>query len=496
LSTRPFDLLRSELHQIRQLANLINLAVWDQQVNLPRQAAEGRGQQLALLATLRHDRMLSNRLFDLAGECAADATLSPEQKIVVREVQDDLNRARRKPVELIAALAEMEARSYAVWIRAREENNFSLTLPVMKEFLKLKQDYASAIAPELTPYDALLDDFERGARTKDILARFAPLRAGVIELRSKFLKGEGGPRAAIDVTTTMQHQRDFLTDIGEHAGFDMTRGRIDPTVHPFMAEMGLHDVRLTTSFRPDDFFFGLFAFLHEMGHGLYEQGMRPEWASTPLSEACSLAMHESQSLLYDRQIGLGFPFQDFLLDRLQLFFPSQVEDLTPERLFKDFNRLGISLNRLSSDELGYTLHIILRTELEAQVVDGTLPLDDLREAWAAKTEHYFGRRPASDAEGVLQDVHWYSGLWGYFPHYLGGAMYAAQLMGSFHREYGKDLEGAELLTQILPWLRKHVHHRGRSVSPEQLMKDATSSGTDPQIYLKYLRDKYELWETL
>lgn len=491
---KKFQTLLAKLREIKAITDLTNLAVWDQQVNMPARGAKDRGDQLALLAALQHKRASSDELFDLSSELTREPSLTGEEKLVAQRVHEDIVRARKRPRELVSAIARKESETHQRWLEAREERNFHVVAKPLSEMVALKQDYAQAIAPSLSKYDALLDDFEKGSREKVISERFEILKAGALKLREKFLyEGEITP---IQIPGSETEQAIFFKAVAEDLGFDFSRGRLDGTVHPFASEMGTHDVRLTTRYDLNNALFGLPGFIHETGHGLYEQGLRESWAGTPLAQACSLAIHESQSLFYEKQLACSLEFQSYLLHRLQEFFPNQAATLSSKKLFREFNGLSINLLRLSSEEIGYALHIILRFEIERGIVNGEYLTEDIPAIWREKTISYFGRSPGDDLEGALQDVHWYSGAWGYFPHYLGGAMYAAQLMQAFKHEHPEPLNNKQQFGLLLEWLGKMVHQKGRSLDAEELIKSATGTTTDADAYLNYLNEKCKKLMTL
>lgn len=486
-----FETLREKLKELHYFSGLINFAVWDQQVYLPTGAAAGRGEQVGFLAKLRHEKANDPVLFDLVSELASDTTLSLEQKAVVVETLYDLDKERKKPSSLVQALADAEVTTHVLWLEARAKKDFSIVQNKLQSFLELKQEYAKAINPELSTYDALLDDFERGARSKDVMERFSKIKSAVTNLLSEHLPNQESLPRQLQLPVKVDRQMEFFTKLATKIGFDFERGRLDKTVHPFMAAAGPSDIRLTARCKDEDLFYGLFGFLHEMGHGLYEQGFNPKWTGTPLAEGCSLIVHESQSILFEKQLGYSKEFQTFLLQEIQNQFPNDTRKYTTEALYRNWNTPRLSLQRLESGELGYALHIILRTELEAEILSGNLLLKDLPSAWRDKCKESFNMEPANDLEGCLQDVHWYSGLWGYFPNYLGGAMYAAQLMQAFKKTDGANLSTEPGIQNLLGWLRTNLHSKGRLLPAENLLEKITGSKLQVEPYLNYLKSSLD-----
>lgn len=481
-----FKILREKLKELRIFSELINLATWDQQVYLPSGGAVGRAEQVGFLAKLKHEKATDQSLFDLVNEISADKNLSTEQRIIVDEVLYDLNRERRKPTALVQAMADEEVATHALWVTARTKKDFSVVCNKLQNFLILKGEYAQAVAPELSTYDALLDDFERGSRSKEIFECFSEIKPVVTTLLSEYLPDLHSMPRSLQLPTRLDRQKEFFLRIATKIGFDFDRGRLDKTIHPFMTAVGSSDIRLTARYKEEDLFYGLFGFLHEMGHGLYEQGLNPSWIGTPLSEACSLVVHESQSIMFEKQLGYSKEFQTFLLAELQSQFPNDTRKLTVETLYNNWNTPRLSLQRLESGELGYALHIILRTELEAEILSKNLLLEDLPTAWNDKCREYFKIEPKDDLEGCLQDVHWFSGLWGYFPHYLVGSMYSAQLMASFKQKENIDLSNEDGIRSLLGWLRTNIHSKGRMFTADKLIENVTGSKLRAKPYLDYL----------
>ena len=483
-TSEQFQLLRTKLSKLHLLQGLASLAQWDEQVYMPNSAAQERGEQVALLAELRHEMAVDSELFDLLENLSAQDLSVPEKAIVTESLRD-VKKERKKPARLVSELAKAESETHRLWLEARKEKNFSIVLKALERVVELKREYAQAVRPDLSTYDALLDDFERDARLETISARFVEIKKTVKELLSQY--GTEEYPSPLRLPAKIDRQMAFLQKIAQEIGFDFNRGRLDKTVHPFASTAGFNDIRLTARFRDDDLFYGLTGFVHEMGHGLYEQGFNPEWRGTPLTDACSLVVHESQSLLFEKQLGFSLDFQSFLLSKLQEEFPNDTRKYTPQSLYRSFNAPKVSLIRLESGELSYALHIILRTELEAAIFAGDLNVADLPHAWAEKCQEAFGMKPANDLEGCLQDVHWFIGAWGYFPHYLGGAMYGAQLMSAFRAKCPAPLSDGNAIRGLLGWLRENIHSRGRQMLAEDMLETVTGSRLSEKAYLEWCK---------
>ena len=383
------------------------------------------------------------------------------------------------------------------WVKARAASDYSAFSPILGEWLALIRERSAAVDPSQSAYDVSLDGFERGMKSSRLDEIFSEVREGLVPLLAE-VKGKGVPPDAswLSGNWDVTKQAALCREIAVEMGFDLTRGRLDVSVHPFTGGAGPSDVRMTTRFKAHDMTEGLTGAVHETGHALYEQG-RPggEMEGLPVSSALSMGVHESQSLLWERCVALSRPFAAYLLPKLRAYFPDQVpEDKTAEDLYRALNVVNTrSLIRVEADELSYPLHVILRYELETALLAGTISLEELPAKWNAKMESYLGVTPPDDAQGVLQDVHWSAGAVGYFPTYSCGAMMAVQLFDAARAdlpELDADI-AAGRFAPLREWLRLKVHSKGSLLpTADELMVSATGSPLRPAVFLDFLRTKY------
>lgn len=367
-------------------------------------------------------------------------------------------------------------------------------MPWLKKIFGLKKEEARCLGFERNPYDAHLDDYEPGLTTAMVEQLFVRLRQKVVPLVERATevpfdeKDNGWLRATYPVTLQEQFGRDVVRSMG----LDWEAGRLDISAHPFCGGAGPSDVRMTTRYNENDFLVSLFSVIHETGHALYEQGLDGRFFGTPLCDTVSLGVHESQSRLWENQVARGMDFWQFWFPHFRRIFPDQTQNLTPERFYAAINRVRRSLIRVDSDELTYNLHIIVRFELERAIFDDQLAVENLDAAWNEKMKQYLNIVPSNSADGVLQDVHWASGLIGYFPTYVLGNLYAAQ----FYHQAGKDLPGLRQdiregnLLGLREWLRDRVHRHGRRYKPAELVEKVTGEPPRAEYFIEYLESKF------
>jgi carboxypeptidase Taq len=450
-----------------------------------------------LLAGLHHEQATDPRIGDLLGEVEVTGFASdPEsaEAVNVREWRHDFDRATKLPRDLVEELARVTSLGQQVWVEAKKAKDFGRFRGSLETILSLKQREAACLGTGPADYDALLDDYERGAKAAVLAPLFDELRRALVPLIVRIAGASQKP----DVSLL---RREFPVDrqkvMGELAastvGFDFERGRLDVTEHPFCTEIGPGDCRITTRYDGKDFGDSFFSILHEVGHALYEQGLDPAHYGTPMGEAVSLGVHESQSRLWENAVGRGRAFWQHLFPITRRVFHDALHDVSLEQFHAAVNHVEPSLIRVQADELTYNLHIIVRFELERALLSGDLPVGDLPGTWSEKYERYLNTKPSNDAEGCLQDIHWSAGLFGYFPTYTLGNVYAAQLFARASEELG-DLDGAVAAGQfhrLLAWLREHVHLHGKRYQPARLIERATGAEPDPRALIESLNSKYQ-----
>lgn len=498
-----YDKLCDKLKLIERLGGVEGLLGWDEQTMMPAGGAEARGAQKAALAEVKHGQQTSGELGELISSLrtgAADAELSDDERAVVREASRDYSKATRLTPEIAARQAMLEAKGLAAWQTARKEDDWAGFAPVLEEIFALRKEVCAAEAPELVEcgrlYDAAVDRFERGMTEERLSAFFSELKAGLVPLLQRIQKAS--PRLK-EVPEALQggsawgaeDQASLSRTVAEAMGFDFSRGRLDMSAHPFTGGPAVSDVRITTRYSEDNWLEGIGATVHETGHAMYEQNRLK--TDLPTSRALSMGVHESQSLLWERMVFQGRSFWDWAAPKLHEAFP-HTKGVTAEELYAFANLVKPGLIRVEADEVTYPLHVILRFELERDLVLGRVAVDELPELWRQKMADSLGVEVPDDKDGVLQDVHWPAGAIGYFPSYSLGAVMAWQLYAKAKEEM-PDLEediAAGRFAGLKDWLRVKIHERGSMLtSLDELLVEATGRPLDAKGYIAYLEAKYE-----
>lgn len=485
------DLLE-QFNDIYQLGIVAELLHWDQEVMMPKGSAEQRAEQTASLHKVIHQKTVSQQVKELLGQLEeTQEKLGPLEQANLREAARTYKRAAQVPEKLVAALAKHEVLATEAWLAARKEKDYKLFQPSFETMLQLKRELADHIRGERSRYDALLDEYEPDETSANVSAQFAALRPHLVELLDK-IKGSDKPTNpdALKGDFPAQKQKAYCRKIIEEMGFSFQEGRLDVSTHPFCSGGG-SDVRITTRYTTDSIDGALFGCMHETGHGLYEQGLDKKRLGTPAGTFASLGLHESQSRYWENVIGRSYAFWEHYYPSLQETFPAPFQSLPLDEYWRHINHVTPSFIRTESDEVTYNLHIILRFELELELIDGKIETKDLPEVWNDRFERDFGIRPADDTEGCLQDIHWAAGLFGYFPTYSIGNLYSGQLAETIREALPVDelLRKGELLP-IREWLREHVHAPGRTQLARNLITSVTGKAPTEAPFVAYLNEKY------
>ncbi len=489
------NLLKEKLVQLADLNYTQAVLGWDMQVNMPPGAAQDRGDMLATLGLITHERFVNDenaRLLEDLQPYARQIDPDSDDARLIKVTQRMYDKATRTPPRHIAEFARATVVGQSAWEEAKSKSDFSIFQPHLQRLVELRQEYASFFAPFDHIYDPLLDDFEPGLKTSEVQAIFATLRQEQVEL-IKAISNRPAPRDDfLYLEYPEQAQWDFGVDVITRFGYDWTHGRQDKSVHPFTSSLGFRDVRITTRVNPTRMATALFGTMHECGHALYELGYNPAHRRLPLGSAASLAIHESQSRMWENLVGRSRPFWTFFYPRLQQAFSSQLGNISLDAFYAAINKVSPSYIRVEADEATYNLHIMLRLELEIALLEGSLAVKDLRAAWDARFNDYLGITPPNATKGVLQDVHWSGGMMGYFPTYALGNLVSAQLWEVINRDIPDlaDQAARGQFAELLGWLRANVHIYGAKFEPQELVHKITGSKIDPQPYLRYLRTKY------
>jgi carboxypeptidase Taq len=488
------DELKRELGELKDLGRIAALLAWDQQVMMPPAGAAARADQLSTLGRLMHERGTSpelGKLLDAAEPVAVGLDPDSDDARLVKVARYEFEREVKIPRDLRAALTRLASESYPVWVEARRSSDFASFQPYLEETLELKRRYIECMAPETESYDALLDEFEQGMTAAEIRPIFARLKEVLIPL----VRAVGGSDAVDAAPLRRQLPIAGLQRIEQQVlarfGFDPDAFRLDTTVHPFETAIAISDIRLSTRYEVEGLE-SLFSSMHEFGHGLYEHQIAPELDSTILARGASLGWHESQSLLWENLIGRGLPFWERFAPELAGVFPDELGSLGAADIYAMVNKVHPDFIRVEADETTYSLHVILRFELEQEMLSGELALSDLPTAWNQRMHDYLGIEVPNDRLGVLQDVHWGQGSLGYFPTYSLGHLRASQLwqrITSELPELPQEIGRGEFET-LREWLRENVHRHGMKFTPKELQQKVLGAESiDPEPFLARVREK-------
>lgn len=488
---KNWDGLKTRLEEIRAVEEALILFEWDNETLAPAGAMGLTAETVEKLSGIYFRMMTDPRLDECLKACRQE-TLSVEQQAVVRETEKKREDLVKIPREEYEAYSGLTARAASVWSKAREERNFDLFAPVLQEILQYRKRFASYKAKEgQALYDVMLDEFEEGF-SMEKLDRFFGLLKGEIVPLLRQIEEEGTPCPAdfLKGDYPEEKQEELGRFLAEYVGFDFRRGVMAVSAHPFTTALHNHDVRFTTHY--DSFLdHSAFSVIHESGHGIYEQGIGDSITRTPAGEGASMGMHESQSRFFENMIGRSLAFWEPIYPKVQSLFPEQLGNVSLEEFYRAVNRVEPGPIRIDADELTYSLHIMVRYELEKGLVAGEIRVEDLPGLWEEKYEEYLGVRPENVSQGVLQDIHWSQGSIGYFPSYALGSAFAAQIFARMEEEM--DVEGLlknGRLDVIREYLREHIHRFGKMKTSRELLKETTGKEFDPSFYVNYLKRKF------
>jgi len=483
------DTLRKHLARITHLNQAAAVLEWDMETYMPEGGAEARSQQVATLRSMAHEMLVSDETVALLEHAEPDSDVDRD---LIRVVQKDIEKAHRVPSSLIAAMAEASGRAKGAWQKARSSNDFPVFAPHLERIVDLCVQHAEALGYDDQPYDALLDQYEEGATTRQVAAVFEEVRNDLVP----FVKELTGTGMLCEGPVHREYPEDdqwaFGLEMAERMGYDLNHGRQDRSAHPFSTSFSISDVRITTRLEKRFFNPAFFGTLHEAGHAMYEQGIDPVLEGTPLADGTSLGIHESQSRMWENLVGRSLPFWEFAFPRVQRTFPDALGDVSLDGFYRAINAVAPSTIRVEADEVTYNLHIMLRFELEQEMIAGKVSIKDLPQEWNDRMEAWLGVRPQDDAEGVLQDIHWSLGAIGYFPTYALGNLMSVQLFEAA-REAIPDLDDhfrRGEFSALLAWLRTNVHQWGRRKTADQILVDSTGSHLSAAPWMAYVKRKF------
>lgn len=491
-----FDKVCSHARQAMLTHTAADALEWDERTGMPPAAGDYRAEQVAVLRArtheLRTDPGYGEQLQQLSESTNGD--LHDDRGATVRGLLRDWRRDCKLPTELVERIAVASVRGQQSWDAARKANDFARFRNPLAELIELKREAGGRLAEhtDRSSYEALLDEYEPDVRVDQLQTMFEQLRGPLVELIARIADSECQPDTSVLTKVfSIVRQRDFSLRTAEAVGFDFERGRLDETSHPFCTTLGPNDCRILTRYDPHWLPSGLFGTLHEAGHGMYEQGLRTDWFGLPPGSYASLGIHESQSRLWENQVGRSHAFWQWLLPDAQQTFSPELDAASVDAVHFAVNAIRPSLIRVEADEATYNLHIIIRFDLERQLIDGSLAVDDLPAAWDQRYESDLGIRPPNAATGVLQDVHWSAGLFGYFPTYTLGNLAAAQLFEAVSRDI-VDLQpmiARGEFRPLLDWLREKIHYYGNCFSGPELIRRATGTELTAEPLINYLQGK-------
>lgn len=496
MTQSAYQKLEAKFAQINALSGASSILHWDSAAMMPEGANDVRGEQLAALAEVCHEKITAPEIADLLNEAEAQkSSLNDWQQVNLEEMRRSYIHENAVPVELVSALTKASSESEMNWRTARKENDFKSFAKYFEPLLKLVREAAKAKAAALkcSEYDALLDQYDPSTKSADIDPLFADLKKFLPPLVSEVIEHQKRAPAPIELEGPFDiaTQKNLGLDVMKALGFDFNHGRLDESHHPFCGGVS-GDIRITTRYKTDNFTESFFGVMHETGHALYDMGLPKEWRQQPVGGARGMSMHESQSLTMEMQLGLSRPFLEYIAPRMQKAFGGNGAAWTPDNIARVMTKVERSLIRVTADEVTYPLHVILRYEMEKALLSGDLKASDLPGAWNEKMKAYLGITPPDDKDGCMQDIHWAGGSIGYFPTYTLGAMIAAQLMDAAKRQVA-GLEGTIrdgkffILTN---WLKENVHSKASRFSTPEIIQQATGKPLSADIYKAHLKQRY------
>jgi len=495
MKTTGQNLYASYKDIVQKAADIYNASAvlgWDQEVYMPPKSAEFRSRQLATLASKAHELLTSDTYAALLQKLSAATDLDDTQTANVRLSLEDYEKNKKLSPAFVEELSKQSSESFNCWVDARKKNDFSIFADSLTKMIALKRQQADLYGYTAHPYDALMDDYEKGATVAMLDPIFEGIKKDLPLLLDKIKAAPQVDDSFLKQHFAKQPQWDFSIEIITAMGFDFEAGRQDYSEHPFTTSFSPTDVRITTRVDEQNYEYMLWSSIHEGGHGLYEQGLPEEQYGLPLGQPASLSIHESQSRFWENCIGRSEDFWQHFYPRLRNVFKSKLNNIPLPAFYKAINKVQPSFIRTEADEVTYHFHVLIRYEIEKALIEGSLDPKDLQHVWNEKYQQYLGVTPPDDKRGVLQDVHWSHGSFGYFPTYSLGSFYAAQFLAQARKDivnFETDIHNGAF-SQLLHWLREHIHKYGRRYTSEELCKMVTGKPLDVNIFMGYINKKY------
>ena len=482
---------------ISVLSSVLGLLSWDQKTYMPKDANSGRAEEITAISKLIHEKFLSNELYKAVKKLNSKKifkTLNKKDKLVVKKLYKAVMDARKIPSEFVEEMSLVTSNAVMKWQEAKEKNNFKIFSPWLEKTIKLKRKQCEYVKIPGHPYNSLLDDFEEGMTVEKLRPIFQKLKIELIDLLNEIKKTKKYKRqkSKIKGKFPIPKQEKLSKEVMNRMCLPDSKTRLDVSAHPFTLGLSLKDVRITTSYDEKSPFSAFIPTIHEAGHCLYQLGLPEKFKHTLIGGPASIGLHESQSKFWEYMVARNSWFWEFYSPIFKKTFKKELKNLHLRDLYEELNQVKASKIRVYADEVTYCLHIILRFELELKLIEGKLKVKDLPKAWNKKTKEFLGITPKNDKEGVLQDVHWGMGVFGYFPTYAIGTIYAAQLFNKLLKEKHTTKEQIKKgnFKLMLNWLRKNIHELGSSLTSEEIIQKVCKESLNPDEYVKYLRNKY------
>ncbi|MCK9379315.1 MAG: carboxypeptidase M32 [Candidatus Moranbacteria bacterium] len=496
MKNKVFKEFREKLLELWHLNSALAVLSWDQEVNMPENGADLRAKTIASLAGLLHGKFVSKEFSTVINKVkkfSDNGELNKKETAIFREVWREFSREEKLSSEFVEELAELCSKSQSVWSEARKKSNFKIFQPYLEKIVELKRKEAKFVGYEKSPYDALIDTYEPGMTSEELSVIFYELKIFLVDILQKIKKSKKKIDARkLKGNFPIEKQEKLNKFIAEKMGFNFESGRMDISTHPFTTNFHPDDVRITTRYDEKNLFYSVLSTIHETGHALYEQGIEMKNFGTPLGESISLGIHESQSRIWEKNIGQSQEFWKCFYPDLKKNFPDVFRKLKLVELYEVINEVKPSSIRTEADELTYNLHIILRFEIEKELIEGSIEVADLPKIWNSKMKEYLGIKILKDSQGILQDVHWSGGSIGYFPTYTLGNLYAAQLYAKIKKDIPdlkKEIENGNF-ENILAWLRKNIHTHGKLYTADELIRKITGETLSSKYFMDYINNKY------
>ena len=489
------DFIYKQQKELSVISGIGALLGWDQMTYMPPMGAGDRSEQTALISKMSHEKVISDKFWSHIQLLSNNIDgLSEKDKNVLIRLKKDVEKARKVPSDFVERMAKTTTLAYQSWEKARAKNDFKIFASDLKKIIELEKEYCGYINFPGPRYDCLLDDYEEGMTVEKLIREFTNLKKGIVEILDKIKSSEiFEKQQKINFKLDEEKQKLLCNLVIEKMQLPSNKTRLDVSTHPFTTSMGDDDVRITTSYNRPSPLFSFFSTIHEAGHALYELGMpKGEYKDTVISDSPSLGLHESQSRFWENMICRSWEFWEYFYPVFKKTAPDQFKDVSFDKWYNIVNQVRPSLIRVEADELTYCLHVILRFEIETDLMEDKIDVNDLPNIWNEKMDQMLGITPSNDVEGVLQDMHWSGGSIGYFPTYAIGTIYSAQIFKKISQENENldyEIKNAEF-GNILNWLRKNIHQYGCMMDADDIIKNACGQGLNSGVFVDYLKDKY------